>query len=258
MVDEAAWQACAAIVERGDEARFAAAMSAPVQARPVLFPLYAFNVEVSRAPWVTQEPMIAEMRLQWWRDAMDEIAEDREVRRHEVTTPLGHLLAPRQAELLGESVAARRWDIYRDPFEDDAHFEAYFDQTAGHLMWISAQLLADVPKDAEVSVRRLARAAGLAAYFRAIPELEARSRVPLLDGRAEAIEALARGALADIQSFKIAQVPKAARSALLPAAVARGVLKQVAQEPERVSQDRLELTPFARSMALLKASFGVY
>ena len=49
-------------------------MAAPVEARRVLFPLYAFNVEVARAPWVTSEPMIGEMRLQWWRDALEEIA----------------------------------------------------------------------------------------------------------------------------------------------------------------------------------------
>ncbi|TNF18762.1 MAG: phytoene synthase, partial [Rhodobacteraceae bacterium] len=61
------WQACAAIVEKGDPDRFASAMAAPVAARARLFPLYAFNLEVARAPWVTQEPMIAEMRLQWWR-----------------------------------------------------------------------------------------------------------------------------------------------------------------------------------------------
>ena len=66
-------QACADLVQRGDPDRFAAAMAAPVAARKVLFPLYAFNLEVARAPWVTEEPMIAEMRLQWWRDALGEI-----------------------------------------------------------------------------------------------------------------------------------------------------------------------------------------
>ena len=66
--------ACAALVQRADPDRFLAVMAAPVAARRVLFPLYAMNVEVSRAPWVTAEPMIAEMRLQWWRDALAEIA----------------------------------------------------------------------------------------------------------------------------------------------------------------------------------------
>ncbi|MEQ8366967.1 MAG: phytoene synthase, partial [Roseicyclus sp.] len=59
-------QACAELVARGDPDRFRATMAAPVDARRVLFPLYAFNIEVSRAPWVTAEPMIAEMRLQFW------------------------------------------------------------------------------------------------------------------------------------------------------------------------------------------------
>ncbi|MFQ5437406.1 MAG: squalene/phytoene synthase family protein, partial [Paracoccaceae bacterium] len=59
--------ACAAIVARGDPDRFLAAMSAPLWARERLLPLYAFNVEVARAPWVTSEPRLAEMRLAWWR-----------------------------------------------------------------------------------------------------------------------------------------------------------------------------------------------
>ena len=76
-------QACAEIVKRGDPDRFLAAMAAPPDARRILFPLYAFNVEVARAPWVTAEPMIAEMRLQWWRDSVEGIYAG-EPRRHAV------------------------------------------------------------------------------------------------------------------------------------------------------------------------------
>ena len=85
-------QACANLVAKGDPDRFAATMAAPVAARRVLFPFYAFNLEVARAPWVTQEPLIAEMRLQWWADALDEIARGGPVRRHEVTDALGRSL----------------------------------------------------------------------------------------------------------------------------------------------------------------------
>jgi phytoene/squalene synthetase len=67
-------EACADLLRRGDPDRFLAAMAAPPAARRVLLPLYAFNLEVARAPQVTAEPMIAEMRLQWWRDALAEIA----------------------------------------------------------------------------------------------------------------------------------------------------------------------------------------
>ena len=63
--------ACAELVQRGDPDRFLAVMAAPVGVRAQLLPLYAFNLEVARAPWVTQEPLIAEMRLQWWRDVVE-------------------------------------------------------------------------------------------------------------------------------------------------------------------------------------------
>ena len=49
------WEACAAIVEKADPDRFLSAMTAPPEGRALLFPLYAFNAEVARAPWVTSE-----------------------------------------------------------------------------------------------------------------------------------------------------------------------------------------------------------
>jgi len=55
--------ACAKLVERGDPLRFRAVMASPAALRPALFTLFAFNVEVARAPWITKEAMIADMRL---------------------------------------------------------------------------------------------------------------------------------------------------------------------------------------------------
>ena len=83
---------CADLVRRGDPDRFLAIMSAPVKKRGALFIIYAFNLEVVRAPWVTQEPMISEMRLQWWLDSIEEIYEGKTIRRHEVVTPLAELI----------------------------------------------------------------------------------------------------------------------------------------------------------------------
>ncbi|MEC7961867.1 MAG: squalene/phytoene synthase family protein, partial [Pseudomonadota bacterium] len=80
------FQACADLVQRADPDRFLATMAAPPAARDLLFALYAANVEIARAPWLTQEEMIAEMRLQWWRDAFGEIGKKGVVRRHEVVT----------------------------------------------------------------------------------------------------------------------------------------------------------------------------
>lgn len=230
--------ACAALVERGDPLRFRSAMAAPVAARRVLFPLYAFNVEVARAPWVTQEAMIAEMRLQWWRDVCDEISERKQVRRHEVATPLAGVITPAQANLLDELTAARRWDIYKGAFEDTAHFERYMDQTSGHLTWVAASALGEAD---EAVVRDAAYGAGVAAWLRAIPELEAAKRIPLLDGTAEGVKTLAEGALDRLARARTNRrlVSKPARAALLHVGAAEQVLHKALSEPALVGEGLL-------------------
>jgi phytoene/squalene synthetase len=257
-VNETAIDACAGLVERGDPDRFAAVMAAPVQARPVLLVLYAFNLEVARAPWVTKEPMIAEMRLQWWRDVLAE-AEAGKRRAHEVAGPLADLIAARGLDVavLDRLVEARRWDVYTDPFEDAAAFEAYLDDTAAGLMWAAAQALGAGPAD-EAAVRGLGWATGLANYLRAVPDLEARGRLPLVDGRTEAVSALARRGLARLASSRsgLRTVPAVARPALIAGWQTKGLLRQAMAEPLRVAEGRMGLSEFARRFGLIKA--GVF
>ncbi|KAJ56658.1 phytoene synthase [Actibacterium mucosum KCTC 23349] len=243
-------QACAELVAKGDPDRFAAAMAAPVAARRVLFPLYAFNVEVSRAPWVTAEPMIAEMRLQWWRDALEEISAGGPVRRHEVVTPLAEVLDAQGAVLLDEAVDARRWDIHRDPFDDDADFADHLDKTAGHLMWTAARLLG--AENNEDRVRDLAWATGLANWLRAVPQLEATGRIPLVDGRAAAVVALARTGIDRLNTAR-GNLPNAP-AAFLPAFQTRPVLSRVVHKPVSVGDGALETSEFRRKVRLIRAS----
>ena len=122
--------ACAHLLERGDPERFRAVMATPVEIRKTLFPVFAFNLEVARTPWVTKEPLIAEMRLQWWQDVLSEISDGRAVRRHEVAAPLATSLTPAAAEALKAVVKARRHDIYPEPFETKSDFQAYIHATS--------------------------------------------------------------------------------------------------------------------------------
>jgi phytoene/squalene synthetase len=234
--------ACAALVKKGDPDRFRTVMAAPVATRAKLFPIYAFNVEVVRAPWVTAEPMIAEMRLQWWRDALEEIATEVPVRRHEVVTSLGDVMSPSTAAMLDELVSVRRWDIYKDAFEDEAHFARYIDQTAGHLMVTAARSLGAADEDV---VRDAAYGAGIAAWLRAVPALEDAKRIPLLDGRAEAVQQLATGALERLQKARASRhlISKDARPALWPVVGADAALKQAIRDPMAVAEARLDNRP---------------
>jgi len=242
--------ACAEAVQNGDPDRFMAAMAAPVEARPLLFALYAFNIELSRAPWASQESMIAEMRVQWWRDVGAEIASGGQVRRHYVSTPLARLVNHDAAQVIDAMAEARRWDIYRDPFEDEAAFDAYIDATAGGLMWMAAASLGEAE---ERVVREYAYAAGLAAYLRAIPELEAQKRVPLLDGTTAGIVRLAERGLDRLGAARRDRrtISAAASAALLPGWQAEALLKQVRAEPARVGAGALGVSEFRRRVSLM-------
>nr|WP_174831664.1 squalene/phytoene synthase family protein [Ruegeria sp. HKCCA0235A] len=243
-------KACAALVQRADPDRFRATMAAPVAARVVLFPIYALNVEVARAPWVTQEAMIAEMRLQWWRDALQEIAEGAAVRRHEVVTPLSRVLSPHLAGVLDEFVAVRRWDIYRDPFEDQEHFDAYINHSSGSLFVASAQALGAADENV---LRDFGYGVGVANWFRAIPELEKRGRIPLLDGTTGGVQKLAQSALDRLRKArsKRGDIAPEARPALYAGWLAERVLKQAIAQPERVAAGTLEPGEMRQRLSLM-------
>ena len=230
--------ACAQLVERGDPDRFAATMAAPVETRKVLFPIYAFNVEVSRAPWVTQEAIIAEMRLQWWTDALEEIASGGLVRRHEVVTSLAHVLDADAARQLQRAVQARLWDVYRDPFEDQAALSRYIEDTSASLLLAASHSLSNKMPEA---LTDLGHAMGLAQFLRAVPELERLGRRPLVDGRPEAVRDLAAQGFDRLVKSRGARatIPEAARPVTLAAWQAGPILKQARSDPRRVANGTL-------------------
>ena len=54
-----------------DPDRYLTARLAPKPSRPALITLYAFNAELARICDAVSEPALGEIRLQWWRDALD-------------------------------------------------------------------------------------------------------------------------------------------------------------------------------------------
>jgi hypothetical protein len=232
-------------------------MAASSEIQDKLLPLYAFNIEVSRAPWVTQEPMIAEMRLQWWRDALEEIANGGVVRSHEVTEPLSNLIRTQSipVALLDQIITARRWDIYKDPFEDRDHFDEYINQTSGNLMWASMLALGG-HSEMETEVRSLAYGSGVAALLQAAAELESRGRYPLVDGSPTGIKALSKEALARVHSCR--QKGRKLAPALWPGYMAKPLLRMAIEQPQRVADGSLQASEFTKNWRLLRRQvFGM-
>jgi 15-cis-phytoene synthase len=239
--------ACAALVERGDPDRFLAVMAAPPEARAQLFPLYAFNLEIARAPWVTEEPLIAEMRLQWWRDVVENAASGA-ARAHEVAGPLHAVIQDfgLPVDVLDRLVAARRWDVHHAPHADRATLDSYLDDTGAGLMWLAARTLG-APDGAEAAVRDYGWAAAAAMYIRAVPDLVARGRQPLPEGTS--LADLAQTGLERLAAARQARktVPKEIAPALLAGWQAETVLKQVLAAPSSTA----ELSEFKRRGLLL-------
>ncbi|WP_417807148.1 squalene/phytoene synthase family protein [Thioclava sp.] len=247
----ASLQACAEAVRRGDPDRFAATMATPAPLRDRLWPLYAANLEIARAPWASSEPMVSEMRLQWWIDALEGVSEGREPP-HEIGPALVKVAAP--VRHLISVAEARRADCWPEPMSDASSLWAYLDQTAGSVYWAAAEALG-ADAQAEMAVRSFGAAAGLAAFLQAVPELVARARAPLADLSHHALNALAEEGLERLDFARKSRALKGpARTALLPGWQARVLLKRVSSAPEIVTAGGLELSEFSRRVGLLRAA----
>ena len=122
-------------------------------------------------------------------------------------------------------------------------------------MWAAARALG-MDGEHEATVRGMGYASALARFFQAVPSLEARGRVPLVDGRAGAVRSLAEEALKSMPSVRDFSRPLVGRAALMEAWLARALLKRVVKAPSIVAEGALETSEFRKRLGLwLVASF---
>ena len=150
---------CGRLVRQHDPDRYLVALFAPAEAREAQFAIAAFNFEIARVRETVSEPLLGEMRLQWWREAIAEIYEGR-VRRHEVTEPLADAI--RRFDLSRVHfdclIDARSRDLDDAPFADMAALEDYAEATAAPVLVLGLEAL-DAANDAS---RQAARHVGTA------------------------------------------------------------------------------------------------
>ena len=135
---------CEALVRDGDPDRYWASLFAPADKRPHLFALYAFNFEVARVRDSVREPMVGEIRFQWWRDALQGEARG-DVRASPVAAALDDTIVkfrlPRQA--LVDLIDARVFDLYEDTLPLLNDLEGYCGETSSSLIRLSTLVLAE-------------------------------------------------------------------------------------------------------------------
>ena len=129
-------------VRRLDRDRFGTVLFAPAAKREALFALYAFNSEVAQIRELVREPLLGRIRLQWWRDSLEELREGKAVA-HPVADALGAIFAAHSLpkEPFERLFSAREQDLEGVPPEDLPALEAYAEGVSGSINILALEIL---------------------------------------------------------------------------------------------------------------------
>lgn len=161
----------AAIVRRHDRDRYQTALFAPADRREALFALYAFNQEVARVREIVTQPMLGQIRLQWWREVIDAAYAGTPPRRHQVAMPLAaaigqHRLSRTYFERI---IDTRERDLADAPPADVGALEEYAEGTSSSLVSLALEALATADNAALAAAREIGIGYALAGLLRAMP-----------------------------------------------------------------------------------------
>lgn len=175
-------------VRQYDYDRYLTGLFAPPALRPDLWALYAFNAELARVRETVSEPMMGEIRLQWWRDAVTAMAEGATVPRQPVAEAVAD--AVRDGTLatadLHSLVDARTSELYDDIPQDWAAFEARHAAVDGQVTAMAAKLLGAGDEEMEAA-RAVGQAWGMVVTLRQSAQYAALNRVRLPEDRMTAL-----------------------------------------------------------------------
>ncbi len=248
-------------LRRYDRDRFLTALFAPADRRPAVIALYAFNHEIAKTREIVSEPLLGRIRLQWWREAVDEAYRGGTVRAHEVMTPLAAAIRKHglSREHFDAMIDARELDLADEPPASLAALEDYCAATSGRLQRLVLEVLETRDQDASEAAHEIGIAYALVGLIRAMP-FHARARrhyVPaeiakevgldlgtLLELKpspalAAAVTRLASRARLHLASARSRRPPRTALPALLPARIAAGYLRDIEMVGANIFDPRL-------------------
>jgi len=158
---------CADLLQQGDRDRYLTSLYAPPEKRMALHALYALNLELARVAEVVSEPLLGEIRLQWWREALDGIYAG-VPRHHAVVEALARMIDETglEREIFEPLIDARASDLEEAPFGSLDDVVCYLGDTSSTVMALAARILAP---DADQNAARPGGVAwGLAGIVRSI------------------------------------------------------------------------------------------
>jgi 15-cis-phytoene synthase len=278
-LDDAAHH-CDELVRSEDKDRWLTALFVPEERRPLVHGLYAFNVELARIRELVREPMLGEIRLQWWEDAVTGIYTG-DAPDHPVLQLLARAIEAGDLPLhaFRNMIEARKFNLYDDPMPSLADLEGYLGETSSALIQLAALVLAGEEALRTATVAGYAGVAvGIAGLMRSLPQHRGRGQcyIPLellarrgltpadvLAGRADAAMAVLLAELRHVAESRLgearaaqAEVPAAALPAFLPASLAETYLKRLARMGASVLTKGAAVPQVVRQLRLLRASWA--
>jgi len=263
---------CAEAVRKHDYDRWLTALFVPVERRAAVLALFAFNLELARTREQVSEPMLGEIRLQWWRETI-EGAYAGKPRQHPIAKELAvavvrHRLSRAHFDRL---IDARAQDLYETPPKDLAALEIYAEATSAELASLALEVLGvdDAPSIAAAHAAAvawalvgIARAVPFHAAFRRVhlPQdaltAEGASTEDVIYGRKpeairRVIALVANQAARHLEAARGHRVARAALPALLPAALADIYLAQLRRAGFDPRHPRLQVSASRKHFRLL-------
>jgi 15-cis-phytoene synthase len=249
--------------------RYLSALLAPRAARDDLIALAAFAGEIARVPVVTHEPLMGEIRLQWWRDALG-VLERGEKTGHPVADALGAAWMRHRLPkgLLEGTIDACTIGLYPEPIKDDLALWSFLAKTEGAMFALGLRVLGRSDESAETAAEAAGRAYGLARVLLELPALWARGRTLLPESRlqaaglsaadvmAGAVAARFRPVVRDLAGEARGELAKARdawrrltaaeRAALLPVALVEPYLQALERSESDLLRMPVEILPLQR------------
>src|SRR3954462_14790234 len=162
---------CEALVREADPDRYWASLLATADKRPHLHALYAFNFEVARVREAVREALVGEIRLQWWRDALQGEARG-DVRANPVAAALEDAVVGRRLgrQPFVDLIDARVFDLYDDSMPRVNDLEGYCGEPASALFRLASLILCDGAEPGGAAAAGHAGVAyGITGLLRALP-----------------------------------------------------------------------------------------
>ena len=272
-----AWSHCATLVRDQDPDRYAATLFAPADKQRFLFALYAFSLEIARVRDAVREAIAGELRLQWWRDALQGEARG-DVKANPVAAALDETIVrfrlPRQAFV--DLIDARLFDLYDDPMPSLTDLEGYCGETSSALIRLASLMLSPEEPGPADAAGHAGVAYAVAGLLRAFPWHARRGQVyvpasvlerhgvdrgQIVEGRSSAgllavlreMRGVARTHLERARALS-GVVPVSARAAFLPVALVPAFLKGMESRDYDPFTTVVQLSPLHRQWLLWRAA----